>query len=138
MQTIEARKYNIHQSIDKIDSEAVLSKIEAILSEVKNHPVEQNDENDLDTRIEKAADLLLEDYQTDEELTAFSVLDGEPYLEVDDKVWEAVKPTRKGVTIDQMIKEQNYKPIVAEEFFKEAAELNIEEPIEDLLAMLTP
>jgi len=37
-----------------------------------------------------------------------------------------------------LIDEQNYTPIKAEEFYKEVAELNIEEPLEELLAMLTP
>jgi len=37
-----------------------------------------------------------------------------------------------------LIDEQHYTPIKAEEFYKEVAELNIEEPLEELLAMLTP
>jgi len=55
-----------------------------------------------------------------------------------DKFWSAVKQIRQSVTIEELIKEQNYKPIKAEEFYKEVAELNIEEPLDELLAMLTP
>jgi len=55
-----------------------------------------------------------------------------------DKFWSAVKPIRQSVTIEQLIDEQHYTPIKAEEFYKEVAELNIEEPLEKLLAMLTP
>ena len=54
------------------------------------------------------------------------------------KFRSAVKPIRQSVTIAQLIDEQNYTPIKAEEFYKEVAELNIEEPLEELLAMLTP
>ena len=49
-----------------------------------------------------------------------------------------IKPTRKGVTIEQLIKEQDYKPIKREEFFAKAKALDIQEPLEDLLAQLTP
>ena len=55
-----------------------------------------------------------------------------------DKFRLAVKPIHQSVTIQQLIDEQNYTPIKAEEFYKEVAELNIEEPLEELLAMLTP
>jgi len=48
-----------------------------------------------------------------------------------------IKPTRKGVTLEQLIEEQNYTPIKREEFFAKAKELNIEEPLEVLLAQLT-
>lgn len=48
-----------------------------------------------------------------------------------------IKPTRKGVTIEQLIEEQNYTPIKREEFSAKAKELNIEEPLEVLLAQLT-
>lgn len=59
-----------------------------------------------------------------------------PLSERTEKVWEAVKPMRKHVTIEEMIEEQNYKPISREEFYEKIADLNIEEPLEDLLAML--
>ena len=38
--------------------------------------------------------------------------------------------------IEQLKKEQNFKPINKAEFFKKIDELNIEEPLEDLLAMI--
>ena len=48
----------------------------------------------------------------------------------------AIKPLRKTITLEQMIKEQNYKPIEKDEFFKMVDELEIEESIEELLSML--
>ena len=50
--------------------------------------------------------------------------------------WTAIKPLRKTITLEQMIKEQNYKPIEKDEFFKMVDELEIEESIEELLSML--
>lgn len=47
-----------------------------------------------------------------------------------------VQPTKKAISIEEMIKEQNYTPISANEFFKLADELEIEESLEDLLAQL--
>lgn len=46
------------------------------------------------------------------------------------------KGTRKSINVDELKKEQNYKGINRDEFDKLVAELNIEEPIEELLAML--
>jgi len=48
-----------------------------------------------------------------------------------------IKSTRKDVTIEQLIKEQNYTPIKRKDFFAKAKDLNIEEPLEVLLAQLT-
>lgn len=53
-----------------------------------------------------------------------------------DKFWEAVKPIRKSISLDQMIAEQDYKPVQREAFFRKTNKLNIEEPLEDLLSML--
>lgn len=50
--------------------------------------------------------------------------------------WTAIKPLKKAVTLEQMIKEQNYKPIEKDEFFRMVDELEIEESIEELLSML--
>ncbi len=50
--------------------------------------------------------------------------------------WKAVQPIKKDITLEQMIKEQNYKPLERTAFFEEVDALNIEEPIEELLAML--
>jgi len=47
-----------------------------------------------------------------------------------------IKPIRKTVSIEMLKKEQNYKPIQKDEFFKLVEELNIEEPIEELLEKL--
>ena len=55
-----------------------------------------------------------------------------------DLFWEAVKPIRREVSIEQMIHEQNYKPLNKEEFYDEVAKIDITEPLEDLLAMLRP
>lgn len=55
----------------------------------------------------------------------------------DSELWSSIiKPIRKSVTIDQMIEEQGYKPIEKEAFFEKVDELEIEESLEDLLAML--
>lgn len=52
-------------------------------------------------------------------------------------LWERVmSPMQRTITIDQMIKEQNYKPLSADDFFEQAAELEIIESIEDLLSEL--
>ncbi len=55
-----------------------------------------------------------------------------------DVYMKAAKPLRRGATLAQLAAEANYKPIDREAFFKKVDALNIEEPIEDLLAMLTP
>jgi len=47
-----------------------------------------------------------------------------------------MQPTRPHVTVAELVKEQNYQPIPREEFYKLADELDIQEPIEDLLKML--
>lgn len=48
-----------------------------------------------------------------------------------------VQPVKDHISIDEMIKEQDYKQINREIFFEKASKINIEEPIEDLLEMLT-
>ncbi len=48
-----------------------------------------------------------------------------------------IKPTRKQLTIADLIEEQNYQPITKERFYEKVEKLNIEEPLEDLLLMLT-
>jgi len=47
-----------------------------------------------------------------------------------------MQPTRPHVTVAELVKEQNYKPIPREEFYQLADELDIQEPIKDLLNML--
>lgn len=46
---------------------------------------------------------------------------------------EAVKSMRKTLTLEELIKEQNYQPIRKDDFFKKTNDLGIEEPLEDLL-----
>jgi len=51
-------------------------------------------------------------------------------------VFDAVKPIRSNVSLEQIMAEQNYKPISYKEFRKLADKLELEEPIEELLALL--
>lgn len=52
-------------------------------------------------------------------------------------IWErAMVPTRDQISLEEMIAEQNYKPISQEEFFRLAEEIDIEESLEELLAQL--
>jgi hypothetical protein len=54
-------------------------------------------------------------------------------------VWqETVKPTRDHQSIEDMIQEQNYKGFDREAFDRSIKEMDIQEPIEDLLKSLTP
>ena len=55
----------------------------------------------------------------------------------DDSFWELVQPVKEHITIEEMIEQQHYKPIEKEAFFAKAKKIEIEEPIEELLAMLT-
>jgi NDP-sugar pyrophosphorylase family protein len=53
------------------------------------------------------------------------------------KDWhEIIKPVREEISIEQLKQEQRYEPISKEEFDKLVEDLDIEEPIEDLLSML--
>ncbi len=52
-------------------------------------------------------------------------------------LWSLVQPIKEHISIEEMIKEQNYKPISRDKFFEKASRIRIEEPIEDLLEMLT-
>lgn len=49
---------------------------------------------------------------------------------------KVVRPTRKGITVETLIKEQNYKPVSKEKFFEQANQIQITEPLDELLAML--
>jgi len=49
---------------------------------------------------------------------------------------KAVKPIRKGVSLEQMMKEQNYKPITYQEFRAKADNLEWNETLEELLEAL--
>ncbi len=54
-----------------------------------------------------------------------------------DKFWAAIRPIKRSNTIAEMIEEQGYKPITKNTFYKKVAKLNINEPLEDLLSMLS-
>ena len=56
---------------------------------------------------------------------------------VEDVLNKVIKPTRKQLTVEDLIQEQNYTPITKEAFYEKVEKLNIEEPLADLLAMLT-
>ena len=47
-----------------------------------------------------------------------------------------LRPVRATISLEEMIKEQNYQPIEREEFFELATAIGIEESIEELLAQL--
>ena len=88
---------------------------------------------DLDSRKYK---LIQEIMKLDNE-EALSKLEEEvESIQQEEVFWTAIKPLRKTITLEQMIKEQNYKPIEKDEFFKVVDELEIEESIEELLSML--
>ena len=57
-------------------------------------------------------------------------------LSTDEKLNLVIKSIRKSLTIDQMVEEQEYKPIKADEFFNIANEIEWEESLEELLEML--
>lgn len=52
------------------------------------------------------------------------------------KLKDIIKPIKKSISIDDMIKEQGYKPIKRDDFYKKVSKLKIEEPLEELLSML--
>lgn len=51
-------------------------------------------------------------------------------------LWEAIRPIRKSVTLEELIEEQGYRPITKDEFFSKTSELEFEESLEELLSML--
>jgi len=59
--------------------------------------------------------------------------DAQPLTDIE----KAVKPIRTNVTLDQIDQEQSYTPFNYKEFRALADALELEEPIEDLLEMLT-
>ncbi len=52
-------------------------------------------------------------------------------------VMDAVKPIRSNVSLEEIMAEQNYKPVSYKEFRKIADQLELKEPIEELLALLS-
>ena len=88
---------------------------------------------DLDSRKYK---LIQEIMKLDNE-EALSKLEEEvESIQQEEFFWTAIKPLRKTISLEQMIKEQNYKPIEKDDFFNMVGELEIEESIEELLSML--
>ena len=57
-------------------------------------------------------------------------------LTVSDPLLKIAKPIKKKLDIDQLIKEQNFKGFNKKKFDKLVKELNIQEPIEQLLEMI--
>ena len=51
--------------------------------------------------------------------------------------FNAVKPARKGLSFQQILEEQKYKPITYEQFREKAAGVDIQEPLDELLELLT-
>jgi negative regulator of sigma E activity len=69
-------------------------------------------------QVEKVVDLV-EKYPTEKQLETLKKL---------------AKPMRKKTDINELIKEQNWKPINREEFDKMIKEIDIQEPLEQLIA----
>ena len=51
--------------------------------------------------------------------------------------FDAVKPIRENVSLEQLMEEQNYKPIDYNTFRSLAEKVELDDPIDDLLADLT-
>ena len=88
---------------------------------------------DLDSRKYK---LIQEIMKLDNEKALSKLEEEVEAIQQEEIFWTAIKPLRRTITLEQMIKEQNYKPIEKDEFFKMVDELEIEESIEELLSML--
>lgn len=54
----------------------------------------------------------------------------------EDIIQKLSKPMRKKLDIEELKKEQNFKPINKLDFFSKIDELNVEEPLEDLIRMI--
>ena len=50
--------------------------------------------------------------------------------------WKAIRPIRQKFSLEEMIAEQNYKPVDADTFFKQADEIQMKESIEEMLEIL--
>lgn len=50
---------------------------------------------------------------------------------------QIIKPIRKKISIEEMIKEQNYKPLERTDFFQKVDDLAIQESTEELISMLS-
>jgi hypothetical protein len=56
----------------------------------------------------------------------------------DEILAKLAKPMRKSVTVEELAREQNYKGIESDEFQRIIERLDIQEPLDELLAGLTP
>ena len=54
-----------------------------------------------------------------------------------DLLYRVVKPVREKITVEDLIREQNYKGFDRAEFDQLVIELDIQDPIEELLALST-
>lgn len=72
---------------------------------------------------------------------------GEDYLETSGKsnsslnepnnrFGEIIQPLKASISVEQMKRDQHYTPIRKQDFYEKVAEIEITEPLEDLLAML--
>ncbi len=52
------------------------------------------------------------------------------------EIASTIKPLRKNITLDELLAEQNFKGFDRQELDKLISEINIQEPIEELLEML--
>ena len=66
--------------------------------------------------------------------TAIDEVKNRPTREQLELLEKLAKPMREKTDIDELIKEQNWKPVNREEFDKLVKELDIQEPIEQLIA----
>lgn len=59
-------------------------------------------------------------------------------LSTEHLIYQITKPMRETLTVEDLIKEQNYKGFDRQGFDKLIAELDVQDPIEELLALDTP
>lgn len=58
-------------------------------------------------------------------------------IEITTDLLELTQPIKEHISLEEMIEQQQYQPIEREAFFEKAAKIDIQEPIEELLEMLT-
>ncbi|MCR9134309.1 MAG: hypothetical protein NXI08_17205 [bacterium] len=83
------------------------------------------------TRIDDVKKLKLI-FQQAEEIEEMNIVEDEQSLNIEDGIVEV----REGVTLDQLLKEQNYKPINYQEFKSLTDEIEWEHSLEELLENL--
>jgi len=104
---LQTRKISFIQEFLKLQSEEIINSLEKML---KQKQIELNDKHNI----------------------SVNKLDSG-----NERFWEAIKPIKKSSSIKEMIEAQNYKPINKESFYSKTSELNITEPLDELLAMLS-